>query len=74
MATPSSILPGKSYGQRSLEDCSSWGHKELGHDLVTEHARTRLYCVELNAWYRVNTKLVAIIIIKKVNSADDMHH
>ena len=25
----SSILPGKSYGQRSLADYSSWGHKEL---------------------------------------------
>ena len=26
---PSSILPGKSYGQRSLADYSPWGHKEL---------------------------------------------
>ena len=29
MATHSSILPGKSYGQRSLEGYSPWGHKEL---------------------------------------------
>ena len=28
MATHSSILPGKSHGQRSLEGCSPWGHKE----------------------------------------------
>ena len=29
MATHSSILPGKSHGQRSLVDYSPWGHKEL---------------------------------------------
>ena len=29
MAIHSSILPGKSHGQRSLEDYSPWGHKEL---------------------------------------------
>ena len=29
MATHSSILPGKSHGQRSLVGCSPWGHKEL---------------------------------------------
>ena len=30
MATHSRILPGKSHGQRSLVDCSQWGHKESG--------------------------------------------
>ena len=29
LATHSSILPGKSYGQRSLSGYSPWGHKEL---------------------------------------------
>ena len=29
MATHSSILPGKSHGQRSLVDYSPWGQKEL---------------------------------------------
>ena len=29
MAIRSSILPGKSHGQRSLEGYSPWGHKEL---------------------------------------------
>ena len=29
MAIHSSILPGKSHGQRSLEDYSPWGRKEL---------------------------------------------
>ena len=28
MATYSSILTGESHGQRSLEGCSPWGHKE----------------------------------------------
>ena len=28
MAAHSSILPGKSHGQRSLVDYSPWGHKE----------------------------------------------
>ena len=28
MATTPVCLPGKAYGQRSLEDHSSWGHKE----------------------------------------------
>ena len=27
-ATHSSVLPGESHGQRSLEGCSLWGHKE----------------------------------------------
>ena len=31
------LLPGESHGQRSLEGCSSWSHKELD---TTEHAPT----------------------------------
>ena len=30
MATHSSILPGKSHGQKSLVGCSLWGLKESG--------------------------------------------
>ena len=36
MATHSEFLPGKSHGQRSLEGYSPWGHKRVGHDLVTK--------------------------------------
>ena len=36
MATHSSILAGRSHGQRSLVDCSSWGCKRVRHDLVTK--------------------------------------
>ena len=32
----SSILAGKSYGQRSREDYSPWGHKRVTHDLVSK--------------------------------------
>ena len=37
MATHSSILPGESPGQRSLEGCSPWGHRELNMNDATEH-------------------------------------
>ena len=30
------FLPGKSHGQRSLAGYCTWGHKRVGHDLVTE--------------------------------------
>ena len=30
------FLPGKSHGQRSLEDYSPWGQKRVGHDLATK--------------------------------------
>ena len=30
------FLPGKSHGQRSLSGYSPWGHKRVGHNLVTK--------------------------------------
>ena len=36
MVTHSSILPGKSYGQRSLVGYSPWGQKRVEHDLATK--------------------------------------
>ena len=36
MATHSSILAGKSHGQRSLAGYSPWGCKRVGHDLATK--------------------------------------
>ena len=36
MATYSSILAGKSHGQRGLEGYSPWGRKRAGQDLVTK--------------------------------------
>ena len=40
MATHSSLLAGKSHGQRNPACCSPWGHKIVGHDLVTEQQQT----------------------------------
>ena len=46
---PTSVfLPGESYGQRSLEDYSPWGHKELDMTEVTEHKRKVLRVVKIN--------------------------
>ena len=39
MATHSSILAGKSQGQRSLVGHSPWGHKSVGHDLATKQQK-----------------------------------
>ena len=39
-ATHSRLLPGKSYGQRSLVDCNPWGRKEAD---TTEYARTHTH-------------------------------
>ena len=36
------FLPGESHGQRSLADCSPWGHKRVGHDwsdLAHDHSK-----------------------------------
>ena len=42
MATHFSILPGKSYGQRSLVDYSLWGCKK-SHNLATEQQQIEWY-------------------------------
>ena len=36
VATHSSVLLGKSHGQRSLAGYIPWGHKRVGHYLVTK--------------------------------------
>ena len=40
MATTPVFLPGESHGQRNLAGCSPWGHKEVGHDWMTERLST----------------------------------
>ena len=43
------FLPGKSRGQRSLVGYSPWGHKRIGHNLVTKQQQQQIvglqYCV-----------------------------
>ena len=36
MATHSSVLAGKSHGQRSLAEYNLWGGKRVGHNLATK--------------------------------------
>ena len=43
MATHSSVLAGESRGQRSLAECSSWGHKESD---TTERLSTHIQFFE----------------------------
>ena len=47
MATHSSILPGKSHGEKSLAGYSPWGHKDLH---TTEHGQGGLACCD--SWGR----------------------
>ena len=42
------FLPGKSHGQRSLVDCSAWGHKRVGHDLAAKQPQQMLRKTGLN--------------------------
>ena len=42
MATPSSILAGKSHGQQSLAGYKPWGCKKLGQDLATKQLQPLL--------------------------------
>ena len=37
MAIHSSIITGKSHGQRSLTGYNPWGHKRVGQDLGTKY-------------------------------------
>ena len=51
MATHSSILPGKSHGQRSLVDYSPWGHKELD---TTEQLKRSILSVFQNSAFSLH--------------------
>ena len=35
-------MPGKSHGQRILMAYSPWGHKRVGHDLVTQRQQQQI--------------------------------
>ena len=41
------FLPGKSHGQRSLIGYSPWGHKRVGHDLVTKQQQIFLFSYQV---------------------------
>ena len=47
MVTHSVFLPGKLHGQRSLEDCHPWGHKESDRtEQLSAHRYTRGVCTQ----------------------------
>ena len=56
------FLPGKSRGQRSLEGCSSWGHR-VGHNWLSTHAlgagplENKTLGVELNKRWQTSSSL-----------------
>ena len=37
------LFSGKSHGQRSLMGYSPWGHKRVGHNLVTKQQQQNIY-------------------------------
>ena len=46
---PTPAFPGRSHGQRRQAGCSPWGHKRVGHDLVTK--KQHLPLVPLSSGY-----------------------
>ena len=64
MATHSSILPGKSHGQRSLVDYSPWGHKELD---TTEQLKRSILSVFQNSAFSLHG--VSILFCGNTNSS-----
>ena len=60
------FLPGKTYGQRSLESYSPQGYKRVRHDLVTKKHKCKLYqtWISLFRWF-----LCKRVLILKWNSS-----
>ena len=56
MATHSSILPGKSHGQRSLEDYSPWDRRESD---MTEQLDNNSVCVCVCVCVRARVRVYA---------------
>ena len=51
------FLPGKSHGQRSLVGHSPWGHKRIGHSLVTKQQQQHKSLVYNIAYFQVYSRL-----------------
>ena len=70
MVTLSSILPEKSYEQRSLAGYSPWGHKRVRYDLLTEHTHIQgpILIFLIIRYVCVTTKKYRSIEIKLKNS------
>ena len=51
---------GESHGQRSLVGYSSWGLKEVQHDLATKQNKTKKICCYSGREYRVSLLLQSL--------------
>jgi len=54
----SSILAGKSHGQRSLEGYSPWGHQELDAFKTTQQILDRVTLIILSVVYSLDSNLI----------------
>ena len=54
MTTHSSILPGKSHGQRNLVGYSLWVAKRVRHDLVTKQHNDKFKTSMINILYHAH--------------------
>ena len=57
-------LPGKSHGQRSLADYSSWGRKRVGHDLATKQTSNVLSFLHLSPTAPLSNHLHPLLILR----------
>ena len=58
------FFPGKSYGQWDLTGCSLWGHKRVGHNLVTKHQQKSVFqTIENNVSVLFNYALYSLIYV-----------
>ena len=60
------FLPGKSHGQRSLVGYSPWGHKRVGHDLVTEQQQQYKITLVLQIEYLLRLLIMAVGVFKLI--------
>ena len=54
MATPSSVLPGESHGQRSLADCSAWSCRAVFGSVLRTSTFLRVKSFSLGGLYPVS--------------------
>ena len=58
------FFPGKSYGQRNLTGYRLWGHKRVGHNLVTKHQQKSAFqTVEYNVSVISNYVLCSLMYV-----------
>ena len=66
---PLKFLPGKSHEPRSLVGYSPWGHKRVGHDLVTKQQQQSIYSepIQPGHLYSIRCSTHTKLLIPSVN-------